>query len=183
MESFARTYDHRHRCSSFCRTCCAGRVTRRADRVDAAEEELKVALRDLTESGQRLAAFIRRPPCRAPCAAGPVSTRPSSCSSASTTIRRRWRRRSSLRLARVEPRPLRDCSSRGLDEPSGGQPARSTAARSPRRGEGLQNSGSRTLAARPRSSSSSRKRQGATVSWRSRGRPRPDRGRRWEHRC
>ncbi len=51
LESFARTHDHVP-LLAFCRTCCAG-VHAASGRVDAAEEELEAALRDLADAGQR----------------------------------------------------------------------------------------------------------------------------------
>ena len=51
MESFARDYDHLP-LLAFCRTCCAG-VHAASGRIDAAEEELEGALRELTDAGQR----------------------------------------------------------------------------------------------------------------------------------
>mgnify|MGYP002084197026 CR=1 FL=1 len=51
LESFARTHDHAP-LLAFCRTCCAG-VHVASGRVDEAEEELKAALRDLTDAGQK----------------------------------------------------------------------------------------------------------------------------------
>ncbi|MGE3795459.1 MAG: LuxR C-terminal-related transcriptional regulator [Dehalococcoidia bacterium] len=51
FETFARTYDHMG-LLAFCRTCCAD-VHAASGRIDAAEEELVAALRDLEEAGQR----------------------------------------------------------------------------------------------------------------------------------
>jgi DNA-binding CsgD family transcriptional regulator len=51
LEGFVRRYDHVS-LLAFCRTCCAD-VYAANGRVDAAEEELKAALRELTEAGQR----------------------------------------------------------------------------------------------------------------------------------
>ena len=51
LEEFARSHDH-VALLGFCRTCCAD-VHAGAGRVDAAEEELLVALRELSEAGQR----------------------------------------------------------------------------------------------------------------------------------
>ena len=51
LETFARRHDHLP-LLAFCRTCCAG-VHVASGRVDEAEEELRSALRDLTDAGQR----------------------------------------------------------------------------------------------------------------------------------
>lgn len=51
LEGFVRRYDH-VALLAFCRTCCAD-VYAANGRVDAAEEELLAALRELTEAGQR----------------------------------------------------------------------------------------------------------------------------------
>jgi hypothetical protein len=51
FEAFTRKYDH-IALLAFCRTCCAD-VYAANGRVDAAEEELLTALRELEESGQR----------------------------------------------------------------------------------------------------------------------------------
>ena len=51
FETFARKYDH-VALLAFCRTCCAD-VYAANGRVDAAEQELLAALRDLEEAGQR----------------------------------------------------------------------------------------------------------------------------------
>jgi DNA-binding CsgD family transcriptional regulator len=51
FEAFVRKYDHVS-LLAFCRTCCAD-VYAANGRVDAAEEELVVALRELREAGQR----------------------------------------------------------------------------------------------------------------------------------
>jgi len=51
LEEFVRRYDH-VTLLAFCRTCCAD-VFAANGRVDAAEEELVAAIRELTESGQR----------------------------------------------------------------------------------------------------------------------------------
>jgi DNA-binding NarL/FixJ family response regulator len=51
FETFARKYDH-VALLAFCRTCCAD-VYRANGRIDAAEQELLAALRDLEEAGQR----------------------------------------------------------------------------------------------------------------------------------
>jgi hypothetical protein len=51
FESFVRRYDHVS-LLAFCRTCCAD-VYAANGRVDAAEEELLAALRELNEAGQR----------------------------------------------------------------------------------------------------------------------------------
>lgn len=51
FESFTRTYDH-VALLAFCRTCCAD-VHAANGRVDAAEQELTTALRELTQAGQR----------------------------------------------------------------------------------------------------------------------------------
>lgn len=51
LEEFVRTYDH-VTLLAFCRTCCAD-VYAANGRIDAAEEELVAALRELTEAGQR----------------------------------------------------------------------------------------------------------------------------------
>jgi DNA-binding NarL/FixJ family response regulator len=51
FESFVRRYDH-VALLAFCRTCCAD-VYAANGRVDAAEQELLTALRELTEAGQR----------------------------------------------------------------------------------------------------------------------------------
>jgi DNA-binding NarL/FixJ family response regulator len=51
FETFARSYDHMP-LLAFCRTCCAD-VHVATGRVDAAEEELEAALRELGEAGQR----------------------------------------------------------------------------------------------------------------------------------
>jgi DNA-binding CsgD family transcriptional regulator len=51
LEGFVRRYDH-VTLLAFCRTCCAD-VYAANGRVDAAEEELLGALRELTEAGQR----------------------------------------------------------------------------------------------------------------------------------
>jgi len=51
LEEFVRRYDH-ITLLAFCRTCCAD-VFAANGRVDAAEEELVAAIRELTEAGQR----------------------------------------------------------------------------------------------------------------------------------
>ena len=51
LEEFVRRYDH-VTLLAFCRTCCAD-VFAANGRVDAAEEELVAAIRELTEAGQR----------------------------------------------------------------------------------------------------------------------------------
>jgi DNA-binding CsgD family transcriptional regulator len=51
LEQFVRKYDH-VTLLAFCRTCCAD-VFAANGRVDAAEEELVAAVRELTEAGQR----------------------------------------------------------------------------------------------------------------------------------
>jgi len=51
LEDFVRRYDH-VTLLAFCRTCCAD-VFAANGRVDAAEEELVAAIRELTEAGQR----------------------------------------------------------------------------------------------------------------------------------
>ena len=51
FETFARKYDH-VALLAFCRTCCAD-VYQASGRIDAAEEELRAALRELEEAGQR----------------------------------------------------------------------------------------------------------------------------------
>ena len=51
LEGFVRKYDH-VTLLAFCRTCCAD-VFAANGRVDAAEEELVAAIRELTEAGQR----------------------------------------------------------------------------------------------------------------------------------
>jgi ATP/maltotriose-dependent transcriptional regulator MalT len=51
LDAFVRAYDH-VALLAFCRTCCAD-VYAANGRVDAAEEELLAALRELTEAGQR----------------------------------------------------------------------------------------------------------------------------------
>jgi DNA-binding CsgD family transcriptional regulator len=51
FETFAREYDH-VALLAFCRTCCAD-VYQANGRIDAAEEELLAALRELDEAGQR----------------------------------------------------------------------------------------------------------------------------------
>jgi DNA-binding CsgD family transcriptional regulator len=51
FETFARKYDH-VALLAFCRTCCAD-VYAASGRIDAAEEELLAALRELEEAGQR----------------------------------------------------------------------------------------------------------------------------------
>jgi DNA-binding NarL/FixJ family response regulator len=51
FETFARKYDHLA-LLAFCRTCCAD-VYQASGRIDAAEEELVAALRELEEAGQR----------------------------------------------------------------------------------------------------------------------------------
>jgi DNA-binding CsgD family transcriptional regulator len=51
FETFARKYDH-VALLAFCRTCCAD-VYQANGRIDAAEEELLAALRELDEAGQR----------------------------------------------------------------------------------------------------------------------------------
>jgi DNA-binding NarL/FixJ family response regulator/predicted negative regulator of RcsB-dependent stress response len=51
LEEFVRRYDH-VTLLAFCRTCCAD-VFAANGRVDAAEEELIAAIRELTEAGQR----------------------------------------------------------------------------------------------------------------------------------
>ena len=51
LEEFVRRYDH-VTLLAFCRTCCAD-VFAANGRVDAAEEELVAAIRELTDSGQR----------------------------------------------------------------------------------------------------------------------------------
>lgn len=51
LEEFVRAYDH-VTLLSFCRTCCAD-VFAANGRVDAAENELLLAIRELTEAGQR----------------------------------------------------------------------------------------------------------------------------------
>jgi DNA-binding CsgD family transcriptional regulator len=51
FETFVRTYDH-VALLAFCRTCCAD-VYAATGRADAAEEELRAALRELTAAGQR----------------------------------------------------------------------------------------------------------------------------------
>src|ERR671910_802080 len=51
FEAFARKYDH-VALLAFCRTCCAD-VYQANGRIDAAEDELQAALRELEEAGQR----------------------------------------------------------------------------------------------------------------------------------
>jgi DNA-binding CsgD family transcriptional regulator len=51
FDAFARKYDH-VALLAFCRTCCAD-VYQANGRIDAAEEELMAALRELEEAGQR----------------------------------------------------------------------------------------------------------------------------------
>lgn len=51
LDDFVRTYDH-VTLLAFCRTCCAD-VYSANGRIDAAEEELVAAIRELTEAGQR----------------------------------------------------------------------------------------------------------------------------------
>lgn len=51
LEAFVRKYDH-VTLLAFCRTCCADVYTANG-RVDAAEDELVAAIRELTEAGQR----------------------------------------------------------------------------------------------------------------------------------
>lgn len=51
LEEFVRRYDH-VTLLAFCRTCCAD-VFAAIGRIDAAEEELVAAIRELTEAGQR----------------------------------------------------------------------------------------------------------------------------------
>jgi DNA-binding CsgD family transcriptional regulator len=51
LEEFVRRYDH-ITLLAFCRTCCAD-VFAANGRIDAAEEELVAAIRELTEAGQR----------------------------------------------------------------------------------------------------------------------------------
>jgi DNA-binding NarL/FixJ family response regulator len=51
LEEFVRRYDH-VTLLAFCRTCCAD-VFAANGRIDAAEEELVAAIRELTEAGQR----------------------------------------------------------------------------------------------------------------------------------
>jgi DNA-binding CsgD family transcriptional regulator len=51
LEEFVRTYDH-VTLLAFCRTCCAD-VYAANGRIDAAEDELAAAIRELTEAGQR----------------------------------------------------------------------------------------------------------------------------------
>ena len=51
LEAFVRRYDH-VTLLAFCRTCCAD-VFAANGRIDAAEEELVAAIRELTEAGQR----------------------------------------------------------------------------------------------------------------------------------
>ena len=51
LDEFVRTYDH-VTLLAFCRTCCAD-VFAANGRIDAAEEELVAAIRELTEAGQR----------------------------------------------------------------------------------------------------------------------------------
>ena len=51
LEEFVRKYDH-VTLLAFCRTCCAD-VFAANGRIDAAEEELVAAIRELTEAGQR----------------------------------------------------------------------------------------------------------------------------------
>ena len=51
LDDFVRTYDH-VTLLAFCRTCCAD-VYSASGRIDAAEEELVAAIRELTEAGQR----------------------------------------------------------------------------------------------------------------------------------
>jgi DNA-binding NarL/FixJ family response regulator len=51
FETFARKYDH-VALLAFCRTCCAD-VYQASGRIDAAEEELQAALRELEGAGQR----------------------------------------------------------------------------------------------------------------------------------
>lgn len=51
LEAFVRKYDH-VALLAFCRTCCAD-VYAANGRIDAAEQELVAALRELTEAGQR----------------------------------------------------------------------------------------------------------------------------------
>lgn len=51
LDEFVRTYDHLT-LLAFCRTCCAD-VYAANGRIDAAEEELILAIRELTDAGQR----------------------------------------------------------------------------------------------------------------------------------
>jgi DNA-binding NarL/FixJ family response regulator len=51
LEDFVRRYDH-ITLLAFCRTCCAD-VLAASGRIDAAEEELVAAIRELTQAGQR----------------------------------------------------------------------------------------------------------------------------------